>query len=146
MPGSFSAGLSGLNANSAYLSVIGNNLANINTVGFKSSSVTFQDLVSQTVGGSSVNPMQVGLGVTTGSISPVFSQGAIENTREATNVAIQGGGFFIVRGPGGMAYTRAGNFTFNNSGKLVTPDGYFVQGWTEVNSTTGAVVTTGQPA
>ena len=54
MPGSFSAGLSGLNANSAYLSVIGNNLANINTVGFKASSVTFQDLVSQSVGGSSV--------------------------------------------------------------------------------------------
>ncbi len=99
--GSFSAGLSGLNANGAYLSVIGNNLANINTVGFKASSVTFSDLVSQTVGGSSVNPMQVGLGVTTGSISPVFSQGAIENTREATNVAIQGNGFFVVRGSGG---------------------------------------------
>ena len=94
-----------------YLSVIGNNLANINTVGFKASSVTFQDLVSQTVGGSSVNPMQVGLGVTTGSISPVFSQGAIENTREATNVAIQGNGFFVVRGDGGNSYTRAGNFT-----------------------------------
>src|ERR671919_1422461 len=101
--GSFSAGLSGLNANGVYLSVIGNNLANINTVGFKASSVTFQDLVSQTVGGSSVNPMQVGLGVTTGAISPVFSQGAIENTREATNVAIQGGGFFVLRGPNGAA-------------------------------------------
>ena len=97
MPGSFSAGLSGLNANNTYLSVIGNNLANINTVGFKSSSVTFMDLVSQTMGGTSANPMQVGLGVTTGSISPVFSQGAIENTREATNVAIQGDGFFVVR-------------------------------------------------
>ncbi len=109
--GSFSAGLSGLNANGAYLSVIGNNLANINTIGFKSSSVTFQDLVSQTVGGASVNPMQVGLGVTTGSISPVFSQGAIENTREATNVAIQGNGFFVVRGASGNSYTRAGNFT-----------------------------------
>ena len=119
--GSFSAGLSGLNANGAYLSVIGNNLANINTVGFKSSSVTFQDLVSQTVGGGSTNPMQVGLGVTTGAISPVFSQGAIENTREATNVAIQGNGFFVVRGSGGNSYTRAGNFTFNSDGKLVSP-------------------------
>jgi flagellar hook protein FlgE len=143
--GSFSAGLSGLNANGVYLSVIGNNLANINTVGFKSSSVTFMDLVSQTMGGSSANPMQVGLGVTTGSISPIFSQGAIENTREATNVAIQGGGFFVVRGAGGNSYTRAGNFTFNSDGKLVTPDGQFVQGYTTVNATTGAIVTTGQP-
>src|ERR687892_2773624 len=97
--GSFSAGLSGLNANGQYLSVIGNNLANINTIGFKSSSVSFMDLVSQTVGGSSANPMQVGLGVTTGAINPVFSQGAIENTREATNVAIQGSGLFVIRGP-----------------------------------------------
>ena len=142
--GSFSAGLSGLNANGVYLSVIGNNLANINTVGFKSSSVTFQDLVSQTVGGSSANPMQVGLGVTTGAISPVFSQGAIENTREATNVAIQGGGFFVVRGATGNSYTRAGNFTFNSDGKLVTPDGQFVQGYTATDATTGAIVTTGQ--
>lgn len=143
--GSFSAGLSGLNANSVYLSVIGNNLANINTIGFKSSSVTFMDLVSQTVGGSSANPMQVGLGVTTGAIASVFSQGAIENTREATNVAIQGNGFFVVRGAGGNTYTRAGNFSFNSDGKLVTPDGYFVQGYTSIDATTGAVVTTGQP-
>ena len=145
--GSFSAGLSGLNANSVYLSVIGNNLANINTIGFKSSSVTFMDLVSQTVGGSSGNPMQVGLGVVTGSISPVFSQGAIENTREATNVAIQGNGFFVVRGDGasGAAYTRAGNFSFNNEGALVTPDGYRVQGYTTVDPATGAIVTNGEP-
>src|SRR5918995_1025657 len=132
--GSFSAGLSGLNANSAYLSVIGNNLANINTVGYKASSVTFQDLVSQTVGGTSVNPMQIGLGVTTGAISPVFSQGAIENTREATNVAIQGGGFFVVAdAEGSEAYTRAGNFSFDKDGKLVTPDGHFVQGYTGID-------------
>ena len=105
--GSFSASLSGLNANATYLSVIGNNLANINTVGFKASAVSFADLVSQTVGGTSVNPMQVGLGVVTGSISPVFSQGAIENTREATNVAIQGNGFFVVRGDARQRATRA---------------------------------------
>ena len=142
--GSFSAGLSGLNANTVYLSVIGNNLANINTIGFKSSGVSFMDLVSQTVGGSSSNPMQVGLGVMTGAISPIFSQGAIENTREATNVAIQGNGFFVVRGTGGNSYTRAGNFTFNNSGKLVTADGAFVQGYTTVDATTGLISTTGQ--
>jgi flagellar hook protein FlgE len=142
--GSFSAGLSGLNANAVYLSVIGNNLANINTIGFKSSAVTFMDLVSQTVGGAAANPMQVGLGVVTGSISPVFSQGAIENTREATNVAIQGGGFFVVRGNAGNAYTRAGNFSFDSNGTLVTPDGYKVQGWTTTNAS-GQIVSTGTP-
>jgi flagellar hook protein FlgE len=143
--GSFSAGLSGLNANAVYLSVIGNNLANINTIGFKSSSVAFMDLVSQTVGGSGGNPMQVGLGVVTGAISPVFSQGAIENTREATNVAIQGGGLFVVAGPDGQAYTRAGNFSFDHEGTLVTPDGYRVQGYTATDPVTGAIITTGQP-
>jgi flagellar hook protein FlgE len=144
--GSFSAGLSGLNANGQYLAVIGNNLANINTIGFKSSAVTFMDLVSQTVGGPSVNPMQVGLGVVTGSISPIFSQGAIENTREATNVAIQGNGFFVVRGTdGGLSYTRAGNFSLNSEGALVTPDGFRVQGYTATDPATGLIVTTGQP-
>ncbi len=142
--GSFSAGLSGLNANSVYLNVIGNNLANINTVGYKASSVSFQDLVSQTVGGTSVNPLQVGLGVTTNSISPVFSQGTIENSREATNVAIQGNGFFVVRGSeGGVAYTRAGTFSFDPEGKLVTPDGYFVQGYTATDPVTGDLISTG---
>jgi flagellar hook protein FlgE len=144
--GSFSSGLSGLNANAQALAVIGNNLANINTVGYKASTVTFQDLVSQNAGGTSANPMQVGLGVTTGSISPVFSQGAIENTREATNVAIQGSGFFVVRGTnGGNSYTRAGNFSFNSEGKLVTPDGYAVQGYTSTDPVTGAVLTSGTP-
>jgi flagellar hook protein FlgE len=143
--GSFSAGLSGLNANGQYLAVIGNNLANINTIGFKSSAVTFMDLVSQTVGGSSSNPMQVGLGVVTGSISPVFSQGAIENTREATNVAIQGNGFFVVRGTSGLSYTRAGNFSLDSTGALVTPDGFKVQGYTATDPVTGQIITTSQP-
>src|SRR5687767_7019408 len=143
--GSFSAGLAGLNANGQYLSVIGNNLANINTVGYKSSTVSFTDLVSQTVGGSSANPMQVGLGVVTGSISPVFSQGAIENTREATNVAIQGNGFFVVRGDNGLSYTRAGNFSLNSEGALVTPDGFKVQGYTATDPVTGAIITTSEP-
>lgn len=127
--GSFAAGLSGLSANATYLSVIGNNLANINTIGYKASAVSFSDLVSQTVGGTSINPMQVGLGVVTGAISPVFSQGPIENTREATNVAIQGSGFFVVRDGNSVSYTRAGNFTFNDDGELVTTDGLRVQGY-----------------
>ena len=79
--------------------------------------MSFADLVSQTVGGTSVNPMQVGLGVVTGSISPVFSQGAIENSREATNVAIQGDGFFVGRATArSVGYTRAGNFSFDDDG------------------------------
>ncbi len=144
--GSFSAGLSGLNANQTALSVIGNNLANINTIGYKTSTATFADLVSQTVGGTSTNPMQVGLGVMTGSISPVFSQGSIESTSEATNVAIQGAGFFVVAdNTGSYAYTRAGNFAFDKDGTLVSPDGYRVQGYTTTDPTTGDIVTTGSP-
>jgi flagellar hook protein FlgE len=141
--GSFAAGLSGLNSNAAYLQVIGNNLANVNTVGFKASTVAFMDLVSQTSQGPGANPMQVGLGVATGSISPVFSQGSIENTQEATNAAIQGDGFFVVSGPNGVSYTRAGNFSFDNSGALVTADGYRVQGYTAIDPATGGITTSG---
>src|SRR5471032_2044861 len=120
---SFSASLSGLNAQQQSLSTISNNLANINTLAFKSSSVDFSDLVSQSVGGSSANPMQIGLGVTTGSISPNFSQGGISNTGVATNVAVQGSGFFVIGTPTNRAYTRAGEFSFDGSGQLQTSDG-----------------------
>ena len=143
--GSFSAGLSGLRASSIYLGVIGNNLANINTIGFKASNVQFMDLVSQTVGGQSANPMQVGLGVGTGSISPTFSQGGIESTAKATNAAIQGNGFFVVNNSSGVSYTRAGNFTFDNAGNLVTPDGARVQGWMTIDPLTGLPITSAPP-
>ena len=145
--GSFSAALSGLNANAIALSVIGNNLANTNTIGFKASSVTFQDLVSQTLklGGGGGNPVQVGLGVITGTISPVFAQGAIESTRESTNVAIQGDGFFVVGKGSGFAYTRAGDFSFDANGRLIASDGDPVQGWTQIDPTTGNILATAQP-
>jgi flagellar hook protein FlgE len=142
---SFSASLSGLNANQQKLSVIGNNLANINTIAFKSSTVVFSDLVSQSVGGASANPMQVGLGVTTGAISPNFNQGGIENTGVPTNVAIQGSGFFLVGDTNHRAYTRAGDFSFDANGKLVSSAGEAVQGYSAVDPATGAVITTGQP-
>jgi flagellar hook protein FlgE len=142
---SFSTSLSGLNANQQKLNVIGNNLANINTLAFKSSTVEFSDLVSQSVGGASVNPMQVGLGVTTGAISPNFSQGGIANTGVPTNVAIQGSGFFVVGDANDRSYTRAGDFSFNAAGVLVTSDGRMVQGYTAVNPLTGVIVTTGEP-
>jgi len=141
----FSTSLSGLYANQQKLNVISNNLANINTVGFKASSVQFMDLVSQSVGGSSRNPMQVGLGVTTGSISPNFRQGGIETTGIATNVAIQGSGFFVIGGASDRSYTRAGDFAFDANGMLVTPEGKPVQGYTAIDPVTGQVITTGQP-
>ena len=141
---SFSASLSGLNVNQQKLNVIGNNLANINTLAFKSSTVEFSDLVSQSVGGNSANPMQIGLGVTTGSITPNFSQGGIENTGVPTNVAIQGSGFFVIGDPAHRAYTRAGDFSFDANGQLVTSSGMPVQGYTAMNAA-GQVITTGQP-
>ncbi|HWI18350.1 MAG TPA: flagellar hook protein FlgE [Vicinamibacterales bacterium] len=141
----FSASLSGLNVNQQKLNVIGNNLANINTIGYKASTVQFMDLVSQSVGGSSLNPMQVGLGVTTGSISPSFKQGGIENTGVPTNVAIQGNGFFVVGDSSNRSYTRAGDFSFDADGMLVTSDGLPVQGYTAADPVTGAIITTGQP-
>jgi len=143
--GSFSASLSGLSANQEKLSVIGNNLANINTIGFKSSTVNFADLVSQSVGGPSANPMQIGLGVTTQSITPNFSQGGVESTGITTNVAIQGNGLFVVGDASERVYTRAGNFSFDADGALVTPDGHYVQGYTAVDPLTGQISTGGQP-
>jgi flagellar hook protein FlgE len=143
--GAFSASLSGLRANQQKLSVIGNNLANINTVAFKASNVDFADLVSQSVGGPSINPMQVGLGVTAGDITPNFSQGGIESTGVATNVAIQGSGFFIVGDSTNRMYTRAGNFTFDPTGALVTTGGQDVLGYTQTDPVTGQVVASGEP-
>jgi flagellar hook protein FlgE len=143
--GSFSSSLSGLKANQVKLSVIGNNLANMNTVGYKAGQVQFADLVSQSVGGSSANPMQVGLGVTTAEIASNFAQGGIDNTGIATNVAIQGNGFFVVGDVNDRGYTRAGNFSFDQNGRLVTSDGKAVQGYTAIDPATGLVQTTGQP-
>lgn len=143
--GSFSAGLSGLAANAEALGVIGNNLANLNTVGFKASAVAFEDLVYQSVGASTENPTQIGLGVGLAQISPVFSQGTIESSRVSTNVAIQGNGFFMLEGPQGQSYTRAGNFSFDKNGDLVSPDGQKVLGYTAVDPVTKAIIATGDP-
>jgi len=105
-----------IGANQQKLSVIGNNLANLNTVGFKASNVNFADLVSQSVGGPSANPMQIGLGVAVGQIRPSFTQGSIDKTGVATDVAIQGSGFFVVGEGVNRTYTRAGDFNFNADG------------------------------
>lgn len=144
--GSFSAGLSGLATHSTYLGVIGNNLANINTIGFKASTLQFSELVSQRVGSTSMNPTQVGLGVGTGAISPVFSQGSIDNAREPTYVAIQGSGFFVVKKDDTVAFTRAGDFSFNSAGALATADGWLVQGYTQTDPATGEIIASGELA
>jgi flagellar hook protein FlgE len=145
MSSSFSASLSGLTANQQKLSVIGNNLANMNTVGFKASNVNFADLVNQSVGGPSSNPMQVGLGVQVGQIRPSFTQGSIDKTGVATDVAIQGSGFFVVGDGVNRTYTRAGDFNFASDGTLVTADGSPVMGYTNVDPLTGVIDTSSSP-
>lgn len=142
---SFSAALTGLAANQQKLAVIGNNLANINTVAFKASDIRFGDLLSQSSSSSGNNPAQVGIGVTTGTITSNFTQGGIDSTGVNTHVAIQGNGFFMVGTDDTQSYTRAGDFSFNRDGQLVTSDGFPVLGYTQIDPVNGDVITTGQP-
>lgn len=123
-------GISGLNANMSNLSVIGNNISNVNTVGFKGSRVTFGDVLSQTLsGGGGTN--QVGLGVVMSSIQKVFTQGAFESTGNALDLAISGNGFYMVNDPvlDTRYYTRAGQFTTDKEGFIVNPEGMRLQGY-----------------
>jgi flagellar hook protein FlgE len=131
---SFSTSLSGLNANSEALSVIANNLANLNTVAYKGSSANFSDLFYQQVGTTGQgNPIQIGVGSTISSITSPFTQGNINSTGVPTDVAIQGDGFFMADKDGMTVYTRAGNFSQDENGFLVTDDGGFVLGYPAVN-------------
>jgi flagellar hook protein FlgE len=120
------------------MDVIGNNIANVNTVGFKSGQVTFQDSLSQTLRGASAptatlggtDPVQIGLGVKLSAVSNNFSQGSLQATGRMSDLSIQGDGFFIVSDGKGEFYTRAGGFSFDATGKLINPaNGYVVQGW-----------------
>jgi flagellar hook protein FlgE len=136
---SFYASLSGLSSNADALSVIGNNLSNLNTIGYKSSSTSFQDLFNATLGGNSTqgngNPIQIGLGTRLGAINQDFGQGSFQSSSSATDMAIQGGGFFTLKTKdGGAAYSRAGNFSLNKNGFLVDPNGNSVMGWNAVGS------------
>jgi flagellar hook protein FlgE len=129
-------GVSGLSAHGEKMNVVGNNIANVNTVGFKGSRMYFEDFISQDVStGSGFG--QVGRGVAIGAIYGTFSQGAFETTTEATDLAIGGKGFFQVkvRGEDTVYYTRAGNFRFDKEGYLTDPHGYVLQGW-EIERTT----------
>jgi flagellar hook protein FlgE len=143
---SFYAALAGLNSNRTAIDVIGNNLANLNTIGFKKSFMTFADVLGQSLAGSvngAGNPMEIGLGSRIAAIDQVFSQGSLRTSGEATDMAIQGAGFFMLNGPTGTSYTRAGNFSFDSDGFLVTPTGNFVLGF--LADTTGEIVTSTSP-
>jgi len=131
------AGITGLTVHSERMTVIGNNLANVNTVGFKGTTMQFEDLMSQDF--ATVNGIgQVGRGVRISTIYSDFGQGSFESSTEATDMAISGDGMFIVspKGTDARYYTRAGNFRFDNDGYLVDPHGYVVQGWQVEQATT----------
>jgi len=132
------SGVSGLRIHQTMMDIIGNNISNINTIGYKSSSISFQNMLSQTLRGASssgentggTNAIQVGLGSKMSSVDSNFAQGNLQSTGKVTDMAIQGEGFFILRSGAGTFYTRAGNFSFDSSGNLVNPsDGSIVQGW-----------------
>ena len=124
------SGVSGLNTLGNAMQIIGDNIANVNTLGFKGSSFAFQDVLSQAVSISS-GTSQVGRGTAMGDISASFEQGSFESTGNVTDLALSGPGFFMVNEPGteNIYYTRAGNFRFDKDGFLVNPEGYIVQGW-----------------
>ena len=144
---SFVTALSGLRGAAAAIDAIGNNLANLNTVGFKGSAIAFQDVVADVTGSSSG---QIGSGVTSPLVLKQFGQGGIQTTRGRQDAAIQGDGFFVVRSaaagspaaaaidPSQSLYTRAGNFRIDKNGILVTASGERLQGWS-LNTITGQV-------
>ncbi|MBW1715892.1 MAG: flagellar hook protein FlgE [Deltaproteobacteria bacterium] len=125
------SGISGLNTLGNAMTVIGDNIANVNTVGFKSSRVTFQDVLSQTVS-TVAGTAQVGRGTSLADITSSFAQGSFESTDSTTDLAVGGSGFFMVRDPGNVNneyYTRAGEFRFDKDGNFINPAGYIVRGW-----------------
>ena len=136
-------GVAGLKTHQMKMDVIGNNIANVNTVGFKSASVTFKELFYQTMQGASApnantgrggtNPLQVGLGVSVASIDNVMSQGAAQTTDNPLDLMIDGTGFFIVNDGSSNFFTRAGAFRIDFNGTLVNPAGLNVMGWPAVD-------------
>jgi flagellar hook protein FlgE len=133
----FSA-ISALKNHQTYLDVVASNIANVNTAAYKSSKVSFQELMSQTLQAAAApqnglagrNPVQIGLGMGLGSVDTNFTQGSLQATGKMTDLAIQGDGFFVVRGPNGNLFTRDGNLDIGLDGSLVNPStGMHVLGW-----------------
>src|SRR6056297_2717139 len=132
------SGVSGLKAHQNQMDVIGNNISNVNTTGFKGARVTFKEMLNQTISGASspqggrggTNPKQIGLGVQVGSIDNDMGQGSLQSTGKMTDMAIQGNGFFILNDGDQNLYSRAGNMSFDEEGYLVnSANGNRVQGW-----------------
>ncbi len=131
---SFSTALSALAAQSTAIDVVGNNLANLNTPGFKTSVISFHDLVTQSLG-AGLGDTQVGFGVGTPITLRQFSQGAIQTTGGTLDAAIQGDGFLVIQGANqSIEYTRGGNLVVDKDGNLTTATGEAVQGWTQNNN------------
>ena len=151
MIGSLYAGISGLNANATAMTVIGDNIANVNTTAFKSNRSSFANVLSQSLQGSGGN--DIGRGVAFWGASPSWGQGTVENTANATDMAINGRGFFMVNDDSGQTFfSRAGEFAFDRNGDLRNPDGLAVQGY-EVTAvapdgtlTLGAITDIGVPS
>src|SRR5437868_10589563 len=132
------AAISGLKNHQTFMDVVGNNIANVNTTGFKQSRVTFQDILSQTVRGASgpqlgrggVNPEQVGLGVLISGIDTIQTQGTLQSTGKLTDMAIQGDGYFVMSDGKQNFFSRDGAFDLGIDGTLVNPaSGLRVMGW-----------------
>ena len=132
-----SSALSGLRNHQLMLDVVGNDIANVSTVGFKGSSAIFSDVLSQTIKGAGsptaavggTNPAQIGLGSKLAGTVQSFIQGSLQRTGRSSDLAIQGDGFFVVNNNGQQQYTRAGAFTLDANGTLTTQDGGYVSGW-----------------
>ena len=130
------AGVSGLRNHQTRMDVIGNNIANVNTVAFKASRVTFKEAFVQMLQGAGrpsgqfggTNPSQIGTGMNIGSIDQLFTQGSLETTGQPLDLAIQGNALFVLNNGQRAVYTRAGNFQLDANGRLVSPAGYVVQG------------------
>ena len=152
------SGVSGLKSHQTRMDVIGNNIANVNTTGFKSSRTTFADTLSQTLTGASspqdnlggTNPKQIGLGVGVASIDLLFTDGSVQSTGKNTDLCLSGNGLFVVKQGNQTYYTRDGAFSFDADGNYVLPSsGLYVQGWMAedgVLTSTGAVTNISIPS
>ena len=143
--------ITGLQNHQTRMDVIGNNISNVNTTGFKKSRVNFQDLISQTIQGASrpnqevggVNPKQVGLGMQIASIDTIHTQGSLRTTGVKSDLALQGDGFLVLREGERQIYTRFGAFSLDRDGALVNPsNGFHIQGWQADNSAGAGIVDT----
>ena len=149
------SGVSGLKSHQTRMDVIGNNIANVNTTGFKSSRTTFADTLSQTLTGASspqdglggTNPKQIGLGTGVGSIDMLFTDGSVQSTGKNTDLCLSGNGLFVVKNGNETYYTRDGAFEFDANGNYVLPgSGLKVQGWVNTGTNNNKVDTTGATA